>query len=158
MKVAVYIRVSKRDQHPENQELKLRDYCERMNWSAEFFQEKESTRKTRPVQYALYQRLLRKEFDAVLIYKYDRWARSSRELITHLEELKARGVAFISFTENIDTTTPMGKMFLTFLAGFAEFERDIIRERTLAGLERARAQGKKLGRPKKKRGAVIGRE
>ena len=103
-------------------------------------------------------RLLRKEFDGLIIYKFDRWARSTKELVEHMETLFSKNVMVYSYTENIDLSTSMGKAMLTILSAFAQLERDIIRERTLAGLARARAQGKKLGRPKKKRGYVFKRE
>ena len=148
MKVAIYCRVSTQDQNLENQKIKLVEYAKRLGYDYEVFEEKESTRKTRPVQYDLYNRLLKREYDALLIYKFDRWARSSQELITHIESLINKDVAIISYTENIDLSSSMGKAMLTILSAFAQLERDLIRERTIAGLERAKAWGKKLGRPK----------
>jgi len=156
MKVAIYVRVSRTDQVLENQINPLVDYCKRMNYEYEIFEEKESTRKTRPVQWALYNRLLKKEFDGLLFYKLDRWARSLRELVTHMETLHEKGVIIISYMENIDLGTSTGKLMMNIMGAFAEFERSIIRERTLAGLDRARRQGKKLGRPKKKRKYEMG--
>lgn len=155
MKVAIYARVSRTDQVLENQLLPLKKYCERMNYEFEVFVEKESTRKTRPVQWKLYNRLLRKEFDGLIIYKFDRWARSTKELIEHMESLYEKGVMVYSLTENIDLSTSMGRAMLTIISAFAQLERDIIRERTLAGLARAKAQGKTLGRPRKKRSYVM---
>ena len=148
MKVAIYARVSRTDQVLENQLLPLKKYCERMGYEYEVFVEKESTRKTRPVQWALYNRLLRKEFDGLVIYKFDRWARSTKELVEHMENLIEKKVMVYSLTENIDLSTSMGRAMLTIISAFSQLERDIIRERTLAGLDRARAQGKTLGRPK----------
>ena len=150
MKAAIYVRVSTSEQTTENQERILIEYCKRMNWDYEIFREKESTRKTRPVQWDLYNRLLRKEFDALIIYKFDRWARSTKELVEHMENLHAKGVKIYSYTENIDLSSSMGRAMLTIISAFAQLERDIIRERTVAGLRRAKAQGKKLGRPPKK--------
>lgn len=150
MKVAIYVRVSKTDQHLDNQILPLKHYCERMSWDYELFQEKESTRNRRPVQYDLYNRLLRKEFDGLVIYKFDRWARSTKELIEHMEELIRKKIKVYSYTENLDLDSSMGKAMLTIISAFAQLERDIIRERTMAGLDRARALGKRLGRPPKK--------
>lgn len=155
MKVAIYCRVSRTDQKLENQLIPLKEYCKRMNYNYEVFTEKESSRKTRPVQWELYNKLLRKEFDGLIIYKFDRWARSTKELIEHMEKLIEKKIMVYSYTENIDLNSSMGKAMLTIISAFAQLERDIIRERTLAGLDRARAQGKKLGRPKKKRGYVI---
>jgi len=156
MKVAIYCRVSTEDQTNENQKLPLIAYCQRMNWEYEIFEETESSRKTRPIQWDLYNRLLRKEYDGLIIYKFDRWARSTQELVGHMETLVTKGISIYSYQENIDLSTSMGKAMLTIISAFAQLERDIIRERTLAGLKRAKAQGKILGRPKKKRGYVNG--
>ncbi len=154
MKVAIYARVSTEDQTPDNQTIPLKTYCERMGWDYEIFTEVESSRKTRPIQWDLYNRLLRKEYDGLVIYKFDRWARSTQELVEHINRLVDKGVMVYSYTENIDLSTSMGKAMLTIISAFAQLERDIIRERTLAGLRRAKAQGKKLGRPWSKRGML----
>ena len=154
MRVAIYCRVSTQEQTVENQKLALEQYANRMGWEYETFVETESSRKTRPIQWDLYNRLLKKEFDGLLIYKFDRWARSTKELIEHIENLVSKNVAVYSFMENIDLSTSMGKAMLTIISAFAQLERDIIRERTMAGLARARAQGKTLGRPRIKRGYV----
>lgn len=153
--VAIYCRVSTADQTVENQERLLKQYAERMGWEFECFTEVQSTRKTRPVQWELYNRLLKREFDGLLIYSFSRWARSTKELVEHMERLIDKGVSIHSYTENIDLTSSMGRAMLTIISAFAQLERDIIRERTIAGLARAKAQGKKLGRPrtKKRRGA-----
>lgn len=148
MKVAIYVRVSTQEQELDNQLIPLKQYAERMNWEYEIFQEKESTRKTRPVQYDLFNRLLRKEYDGLLIYKFDRWARSTQELVSHIEALVNKGVNIYSYSENLDLNSSMGRAMLTILSAFAQLERDLIRERTIAGLERAKAWGKTLGRPK----------
>jgi len=153
-KVAIYVRVSTHEQNLDNQILPLVGYCQRMGYDYTIFKEKESTRKTRPVQWDLYNRLLRKEFDGLVIYKFDRWARSTKELIDHIERLVEKGVFIYSFTENIDLNTAMGRAMFTIISAFAQLERDIISERTKAGLARARAKGKRLGRPRKKRGYV----
>lgn len=151
MKVAIYCRVSTEEQTVENQKLALIEYAKRMGWDYVVYEETESSRKTRPIQWGLYNQLLKKEYDGLLIYKFDRWARSTKELIEHIETLVGKGIAVYSFMENIDLSTSMGKAMLTIISAFAQLERDIIRERTLAGLKRARAQGKILGRPRIKR-------
>lgn len=93
--------------------------------------------------------LLRKGvFEGVMVYKLDRWARSSRELLLEIEELTSKGIEFHSYSENLDFTSATGKLHFSILSAFAEFERELIRERTLEGLHRAKQQGKKLGRPK----------
>lgn len=148
MKVAIYCRVSTQDQELDNQLIPLKKYAEREEWDYEVFVEKQSTRKTRPVQYDLYKRLLRKEFDGLLIYKFDRWARTTKELIEHIENLVNKGIKIYSHSEAIDLNSSMGQAMLTIMSAFAQLERDLIRERTMAGLERAKAWGKTLGRPK----------
>lgn len=158
MKVAIYLRVSTQDQNLENQKIPLCQYAEKMGWDYEIFEEKETTRKTRPVQWELYNRLLKREFDGLLIYKFDRWARSTKELVEHIENLLSKGLKIISYSESVDLSSSMGRAMLTIISAFAQLERDIIRERTLAGLARAKAQGKKLGRPRKKRGYVRDRD
>jgi len=149
MKVAIYLRVSRDDLELDNQRIPLIKRAEQEGWEYEVFEEKESTRKTRPIQDDLYRRALRKEFDVILVYRFDRWARSASELITHLNDFRTKGVKFISHSENIDPETSYGRAFFGFIAVMAEFERELIRERTIAGLKRAKAWGKKLGRPKK---------
>lgn len=149
LKVAIYCRVSTQEQTIENQKQPLIKYCERMGYDYEVFTETESTRKSRPIQYELYNRLLRKEFDGLIIYKFDRWARSTTELVEHINRLYDKGILIYSYTDNIDLSTSMGRAMLTIISAFAQLERDIIRERTKAGLRRVVAQGKKLGRPRK---------
>lgn len=155
MRVAIYVRVSRTDQVLENQINPLVQYCERMGWEYELFKEKESTRKTRPVQWDLYNRLLKKEFDGLLFYKLDRWARSLRELVTHMEALHEKGIILVSYMENIDLSTSSGKLMMQIMASFAEFERSIIRERTLAGLARAKHWGRISGRHPKHCGCGV---
>lgn len=150
MKIAIYCRVSTNEQTVENQKLRLIDYCTRNSHTYEVFEEVESTRKTRPVKANLLDRLRKREFDAVLVYKLDRWGRSTTEILLEIEELYNRGVGFISFSENLDFSTSIGKLQISILSAFAQFERDLIRQRTLEGLNRAKAQGKRLGRPPKK--------
>lgn len=154
MKAAIYLRVSTTEQNLENQEIPLVEYCKRMNYDYDIYREKESTRKTRPIQWGLYQKLLKKEYDVLVIYKFDRWARSTKELIGHIENLLAKGVTIFSYSDNLDLNTSMGRAMLTILSAFSQLERDLISERTKAGLRRAVAQGKTLGRPRKKRGYV----
>jgi len=148
MKVAIYARVSTQDQTVENQLIPLKQFADRMGWEYDIHEEQESSRKTRPVKAALYLRLLQRQYDGLLIYKFDRWARSTTELVSEVQTLIERGVAVHSYSDGVDLNTAMGKAMLTIISAFAQLERDIIRERTIAGLARAKAQGKKLGRPK----------
>jgi DNA invertase Pin-like site-specific DNA recombinase len=149
MKVAIYCRTSKTDQNPENQKIELEKYAKAMDYDYVIFEEQESTRKTRPVKNDIFQEALRKKWDLILVWKLDRWARSMQELINDLELLRQNNVQFKTLKENIVLDeNPTNRLMINILSAFAQFERDIIRERTMAGLERARQQGKKLGRPK----------
>jgi len=147
-KIALYIRVSTVDQTVENQRIRLIEYADRQNAEYDMFEEVESTRKTRPVKQALLARLRKQEYTAVIVYKLDRWARSSTELILDTKELIDKGIGFISLSDNLDFSTAAGKLQFQILSAFAEFERELIRERTIEGLRRARQQGKPTGRPK----------
>ena len=148
MKYAIYARVSTLDQHPENQLLQLTDYAQRQGWDYDTYEEKETTRKTRPVKEQLKALLRQKKYDGLLVWKLDRWGRSSQELVIEIDEFIHRNINFVSYQDNIDLSTPQGKFMAQILSAFAEFERNMISERTKAGLARAKAQGKKLGRPK----------
>lgn len=149
MKIAIYVRVSRGDLNPDNQKMKLIEHCTSKGWEYEVFQEVESTRKSRPIKEDVLNKLRAGEFDGVLIYKLDRWARSLQELIMNIEELRSRNRQFIVLTQPIDTTNSAGMLMMQILGAFAQFEREIIRERTMCGLDRARALGKTLGRPRK---------
>jgi DNA invertase Pin-like site-specific DNA recombinase len=121
-----------------------------MGWEYEVIEEQESTRKTRPKKYELMQRLRAGDFDGVCIYKLDRWARSSQELTQEITELHNKKLDFVSLTDGIDLNSSTGKLQFQILSAFAEFERNLISERTKEGLARARKNGVKLGRPRKK--------
>jgi DNA invertase Pin-like site-specific DNA recombinase len=166
-KIALYCRVSLSNgsQTTENQKIRLIDYAEKNGLSYDIFEEMESSRKTRPVKQALLQKLRAGEYESVVVYKLDRWARSSTELILDTKELLDKGIGFISVSDNLDFSTASGKLHFQILSAFAEFERELIRERTLEGLRRAKLQGKKSGRPvgskdkkKRKRSGYILRE
>ncbi len=148
MKVAIYVRVSTRTQNTDNQKQILIERAKNEGWDFELFEEQESTRKTRPVKYALLQRLRNKEFSTLVFLKLDRWGRSLKELTDEILELNEKGINIISIRDNIDLSTATGKLQFNIICSFAEFERELIRERTLDGLARAKSQGKTLGRPK----------
>lgn len=149
-RVAIYIRTSKIDQKPENQQMDLERYAKAMGYDYTILEEQESTRKTRPIKNKIFQDAIIKKYDMILVWKLDRWARSLQELIQDLNILKAHKVDFFSLKDNVKLDDNPSNMFMIHILGaFAEFERAIIRERTLAGLARARAQGKTLGRPRK---------
>jgi DNA invertase Pin-like site-specific DNA recombinase len=151
MKVALYARVSKSDesQDPENQLIRLRAYAKERGWETfDFYIDKCSGADDhRPDLDRMVADAMRRRFGLVLTVKVDRVARSTINLYGLLSKLEGRGVKFECTDQDISTNTPTGKLLLAVLAGVAEFERDLIRERTKAGLARARAQGKQLGTP-----------
>jgi DNA invertase Pin-like site-specific DNA recombinase len=150
IKIAIYVRVSTIDQKNENQLVKLRDYCRNNNFKIvkEYVENGISGTKTsRPELDKMLQAMRKREFDAIVVWKFDRLGRSTIHLLQVLEEMQKLGVGLIATSQNIDTSTPHGKLFFTMLSGFAEFEREVIRERIMLGLERTKKQGTKLGRP-----------
>jgi DNA invertase Pin-like site-specific DNA recombinase len=148
-RVALYVRVSRLDQNPENQIDELRRYVAARGWqSAEFVERGISGSKDRRPQLdTMMKDVKRRRFDAVVCWKLDRLGRDMRHLINLLDELRALDVGLVTLGEGLDTTTPAGRMAFGIFASVAEFERERLRERTLLGLDRARAQGKRLGRP-----------
>lgn len=149
-RVVIYARVSTKEQHPENQLIALRDYAKNRGWAVvkEFTDQGISgAKESRPALNSLMDFARKRKADIVLCWRFDRFARSSRHLLNTLEEFRTLGIDFVSFTESIDTSTAAGAMVFAMVAAIAEFERALIRERVLAGLQRARGQGKKLGRP-----------
>ncbi len=152
MRAAIYARVSTLDQEPENQLAELRRYISARGWTpaaVEYVDHGVSGAKTkRPALDALVADAKRRRFDVLVCWRLDRLGRNLKHLITLLDDVQALGIAFVSLTEGIDATTPAGKLQLHILGAIAEFERGRIQERVLAGLARARAQGKTLGRPK----------
>lgn len=150
LRVAVYVRVSKVDQHPENQLLELRARCEKEGWEATYFEEKESSRDYRAIKAEVMAAAMRGDYDAILVWKRDRWARSIKELVDDLNGLLTANRRFISHTEGLDYSSAKDRLLIHIFASFAEFERDLISERTKLGLARAVADGKKLGRPRNK--------
>lgn len=147
-KIALYSRVSTDTQTNDNQNIRLIEYAKAKGLQFDLYSEVESTRKTRPVKQELLTKLRNLHYSAVVVYKLDRWARSSAELILEINELFGKGIGFISIAENLDFTTATGKLHFQILSAFAEFERELIRERTIEGLRRAKKQGKQMGRPK----------
>jgi DNA invertase Pin-like site-specific DNA recombinase len=149
-RAAVYARVSTFDQEPENQLAELRRYVEARGWTAKEYTDRgvSGAKDHRPALDQLVADARRRRFDVLVCWRLDRLGRNLRHLILLLDELQAVGVAFVSLTEGIDATTPAGKLQLHILGAIAEFERGRIAERVRAGLARARAAGKRLGRPR----------
>ena len=151
IRCGIYARVStKNRQDPESQLLPLREYATARGFEivSEYVDVISGSKDSRPELARLMADAAKRRLDAVAVWKFDRFARSTRHLVTALEQFNALGVDFISLSESIDTSTPMGKMVFTVLAAVAELELSLIRERVVMGLERAKAQGKVLGRPR----------
>ena len=147
MKVAIYCKASAQDAHPERQRADLEEYAKRIGYEYEVFEEKESNRGTRPIKQSLLKRLRAKEFDGLLIWKFDRWAKNLVELIPEIKDLLIKSIVFISLMDSIDLSNETTLKSFHVLAAFVEFERASVRERVKLGLERAKRAGKKLGRP-----------
>lgn len=148
-KVSIYCRVSTQDQSADMQRCDLRRYCEQRGFEIhkEYIDEGVSgTKDRRPALDALMDDARKRLFDVVLCWRFDRFARSTQHLISALDEFQHLKVDFISYQENIDTSSPLGKAMFTIVAAIAELERNIIVERIRGGLRRAREQGKRLGR------------
>jgi DNA invertase Pin-like site-specific DNA recombinase len=153
MRVAIYARVSTahQGQDPTLQTRELREYAERRGWTlaGEYVDVGISgTKEKRPELDRLMADAHRRRFDAVVVWKFDRFARSVSHLLRALETFKAQGIEFVSFSEQLDTSTPAGKLVFTVLGAVAELERSLIVERVKAGLRNAKAKGKRLGRPR----------
>jgi DNA invertase Pin-like site-specific DNA recombinase len=151
MKIALYARVSTDSQDPEVQLLALRAHAAQRGWdiAGEFVDRGYSgTKERRPALDQLMRAAWTGRLQAVLVWRFDRFARSVKHLVTALDTFRGLNVAFISLQEQLDTSSPMGQAMFTVIGAMAQLERDIIRERVAAGLERARARGRTLGRPR----------
>ena len=152
-KVGIYTRVSTLDQTIDNQLIELRDYCSKMGWEVvkEYADEGLSgtlSRDKRPALNSLIKDAYRKRFDLVVCWDISRIGRSMKELILFLSDMKDRDIGICSVRQGFDTSTSMGEIMFQFVGILSSWEREMIRERTLAGLERARREGKTLGRRK----------
>ena len=149
-RVALYARVSTRDQDPTNQLLDLRANALARGWTiaGEYVDIGISGSKdNRPQLNALMNLARKRKLDAVFVWRFDRFARSSQHLLRALEEFRGLGIDFVSYQENLDTSSPLGQAIFTIVGAVAQLERDIIKDRVNAGLRRARSLGKTLGRP-----------
>src|SRR5215831_11632457 len=153
-RIAIYARVSTKGmgQDPEGQLIGLREYAERRGWtiSAEYVDNGYSGAKanTRPALQRLWKDARQRKFDVVAVWKLDRFGRSLRDLVNSLDEFRGLGIEFVSLTEAIDFGSSLGAVMFALIGAMAEFERNLIRERVTMGMERARRQGRDLGRPK----------
>ncbi len=152
MRIAIYARVSTKDQSCELQVRDLRAYCTARGFDLvrEYVDVGQSGAKdSRPELNKLMDDARKRKFDAVVVWRFDRFARSTKHLLLALEEFRSIGIAFTSYQENIDTSSPLGQALFTIVSAVAQLERDLIRERVTAGIRNARFNGKTLGRPKR---------
>ncbi|MFK7933851.1 MAG: recombinase family protein [Saprospiraceae bacterium] len=151
-RVAIYARVStlEKGQDPETQLRELRAYVERRDFTLknEFVDYASGKTEKREAYQKMLEGVRKRKIDVVLVWRYDRFARSTRALVNALTEFKSLGVDFISYQENIDTTTPQGELIFSIMASLAQFESALISERVKAGMARAKAEGKQVSRPK----------
>ena len=148
-RVALYFRVSTTDQTPEAQVHELRIYAEQRGFDvvAEFVETASGATRSRPELARMMEIVRKRKVDVVLVWAFDRFARSTSHLATTLEEFQALGVDFVSYSQQIDTTTPAGKLTFHVLAAIAEFEREMIRERVRSGMAAAKQRGTRSGNP-----------
>jgi DNA invertase Pin-like site-specific DNA recombinase len=152
MRVATYARVSTKDQSCALQVRDLQTYCVARKFTIfrEYVDEGESgAQSSRPELNNLMADARKRKFDSVIVWRFDRFARSTKHLLLALEEFRSLGIQFISYQENIDTSSPLGQALFTIVSAVAQLERDLIRERVNAGIRHARACGKQLGRPRR---------
>jgi len=151
-RVALYARVSTttKGQDPEVQLRELREYAVRgeLTVTAEYVDYMSGAKDSRPELNRLMADAHSRRFDAVVVWKIDRWGRSLKHLVTSLGDLESLGIAFISLRDNLDLSTPTGRLMFQIIGAMAEFERSLTQERVRAGLRNAQAKGKQLGRPR----------
>src|SRR3984893_13913152 len=151
MRIGIYARVSTRDQSCELQIRDLRAYCQARGFELvhEFVDVGQSGSKdSRPELDKLMDAARKRQFDAIVVWRFDRFARSTKHLLLALDEFRSLGIQFISYQENMDTSSPLGQALFTIVSAVAQLERDLIRERVSAGIRNARVNGKRLGRPR----------
>ena len=149
-RAALYLRVSTGEQRTDAQERALRDYVSRRGWQLQNIyrdQGKSGTSSNRPALNELLRDCRRGSIDVVVVWKFDRFARSLKQLMSGLEMCRALGIDFVSVTESIDTSLPSGELVFQMIGAVAQFERSLIGERVRSGLANARAKGKSLARP-----------
>jgi DNA invertase Pin-like site-specific DNA recombinase len=151
-RAAIYVRVSTDEQTTQNQELVLREVCERAGWNLEAIYRDEGIsgakgRDKRPGLDGMLKDAARRRFDVILVWSVDRLGRSLQDLVGMLTEIHALGVDLFLHQQAVDTTTPGGKALFQMMGVFAEFERAMIRDRVKSGMARAKTQGKRMGRP-----------
>jgi len=156
--VLLYVRVSTQDQNTESQTRALTDWCAKqgiMNY--EIFEDHgiSGAKESRPALNRLMEKVEKGEAEQVIVFSFSRFARSVSHLLKALQKFKEKSVRFLSITEALDTNSPMGMALFTILGALAQLERELIRERVVAGLKNARAKGKIIGRVRKRNSALI---
>ena len=148
-RAGIYVRVSTTEQDTGLQETELREYCERRGWESILYRDRgqSGAKQDRPALNALLRDLRQRKIDVVVVWALDRLARSLRQLLTISEECRLLGVDLVSLRQNIDTTLPAGRLTFQILGAVAEFERELLRARVVAGMAQARRAGKRIGRP-----------
>jgi putative DNA-invertase from lambdoid prophage Rac len=146
---AIYARVSTDEQDESMQLTALQEFVSQRGWELKttYVDHGVSSRSVRPELEKMMRDAHKHRFDVIAVWKFDRFARSTRELVFALEQFQSLGIDFVSVTQAIDTSGPMGKLVFSVLAAIAEFERELIRERVMAGMKEAQRQGKHCGRP-----------
>ena len=149
MRAVIYARISTNDQNTIPMQIKkCREYAKARSWTvSHIIKDIASGAKQRPQRDDILKLARKREIDVIIVWKLDRWGRSTADVVSSLQELQELSVKFISITEALDFTTAMGRAMSGLLSVFAEFERELIRERVRAGLEQARSRGVRLGRP-----------
>ena len=152
LRTVLYCRVSTKDQSCDSQLRDLRGYCTARGFEVtrEYVDVGQSGAKdSRPALDELVAAARKRKFDSIMVWRFDRFARSTKHLLMALEEFRSLGIQFISYQENIDTASSLGQALFTIVAAVAQLERDLIKERVSAGIRNARACGKQLGRPRR---------
>jgi len=145
MKAALYARVSTNDQNPEMQKNALIKKAELEGWEYDYVEEIESSRNNRPKKYRVYQEAVKGKYDIICVWKLDRWGRSLQEMVREMDTMVEHSIQFISITDAIDVSTASGRLQYNMLCALAEFERDLIRERTKEALDYRKKQIEKKG-------------
>lgn len=148
-RAAIYVRVSTGEQNTHLQETELKEYAERRGWDCKIYRDagQSGAKESRPALNLLLGDVARRKADVVIVWALDRLARSLKQLLALAEQFNSLGVDLVSYKQNIDTSSPAGRLTYQVLGAVAEFEREMLRERVRAGLAQARRSGKRLGRP-----------
>ncbi|MGA2648500.1 MAG: recombinase family protein [Candidatus Sulfotelmatobacter sp.] len=147
-RAATYIRVSTQMQETDMQEAELKEFCEHRGWTCKLYRDEKSGAKSdRPALNEMLDDLRKRKIDVIVVWAFDRLARSLKQLLSIAEECQSLGVDLVSLKQNVDTTLPAGKLTFSVLGAVAEFEREMLRERVRAGMAQAKRAGKRVGRP-----------